>query len=104
MTAFVPRFSGVRGVAGVIGRISGNAAQPVDLHPLRPLELAGRGRTCVLDIPGPPGAPTVILLHALATTAAFSWYPTVGALSTHDRVVAFDQRWDGRGVQSEHFR
>ena len=90
--------------AGVIGRIGGNAAKPVDLPPLRPLELPGRGRTCVLDIPGPPGAPTVILLHALATTAALSWYPTVGALSKHYRVVAFDQRWHGRGVQSEHFR
>src|SRR3954466_8135947 len=98
MTAFVPK------VAGVIGRISGNAAKPVDLPSPRPLELPGRGRTCVLDIPGPPGAPAVILLHALATTAALSWYPTVGALSKHYRVVAFDQRWHGRGVQSEHFR
>jgi len=98
MTSLVHR------AAATIGRIGGNAAKPVDLPAPRPLELAGRGRTCVLDIPGPPGAPTVILLHALATTAALSWYPTVGALSKHYRVVAFDQRWHGRGIQSEHFR
>src|SRR3954447_18098695 len=79
------------------------AAQPVDLAPGRPLELPGRGRTCVIDLPGPPGAPTLILLHALATTAALSWYPSMTALSEHDRVIAFDQRWHGRGIRSEQF-
>ena len=89
--------------ARFVGRF-GQAARPVDLPPPRPLELPGRGRTCVVDVPGPDGAPTIILLHALATTAALSWYPSIGALSEHYRVIAFDQRWHGRGITSEHFR
>ena len=89
--------------ARFVGRF-GTAARPVDLPPPRPLDLPGRGRTCVVDVPGPDGAPTIILLHALATTAALSWYPSIGALSEHYRVIAFDQRWHGRGITSEHFR
>jgi pimeloyl-ACP methyl ester carboxylesterase len=94
----------VHRAAAVMGRIGGNAARPVDLPAPRPLDLPGRGRTCVIDVAGPPGAPTVILLHALGTTAALSWYPSIHALAKHYRVVAFDQRWHGRGIQSEHFR
>ena len=86
-----------------MGRIGGNAARPVDLPAPKPLELPGRGRTCVIDVAGPPGAPTVILLHALGTTAALSWYPSIDALAQHYRVVAFDQRWHGRGITSERF-
>src|SRR4051794_18844207 len=105
MTSLEQRPSGriVPRVAGVVGRFA-KAAEPVDLPAPRLIELPGRGRTCVIDAPGPEGAPTVILLHALATTAALSWYPSVAALSEHYRVIAFDQRWHGRGIQSEHFR
>jgi 3-oxoadipate enol-lactonase len=85
-----------------VGRFA-KAARPVDLAPGRPLELPGRGRTCVIDCPGPEGAPTLILIHTLATTAALSWYPSMGALSEHYRVIAFDQRWHGRGIRSEKF-
>ncbi|HET7531410.1 MAG TPA: alpha/beta hydrolase [Mycobacteriales bacterium] len=97
MTSIGPR------VAGVLGRFA-KAARPVDLPAPRPLELPGRGRTCVIDAPGPEGAPVVILLHALATTAALSWYPSIAALAEHYRVIAFDQRWHGRGIQAEEFR
>jgi pimeloyl-ACP methyl ester carboxylesterase len=45
----------------------------------------------------------VILLHALATTAALSWYPSLDALSQHYRVIAFDQRWHGRGIRCDKF-
>ena len=90
-------------VVKTLGRFA-TAARPVDLQPGRPLELPGRGRTCVIDIPGPPGAPTIILLHALATTAALSWYPSMHELAKHYRVIAFDQRWHGRGVRADHFR
>src|ERR687889_2571490 len=80
------------------------AHQPVDLPAGRPLDLGERGRTCVIDLPGPPGAPTLILLHALATTAALSWYPSMQELSKHYRVIAFDQRWHGRGIRCDKFR
>jgi pimeloyl-ACP methyl ester carboxylesterase len=89
-------------VGTALGRFA-KAAGPVDLAPGRPLDLPGRGRTCVIDCAGPEGAPTLILVHALATTAALSWYPSMGALSEHYRVIAFDQRWHGRGIRSEKF-
>jgi len=69
------------------------------------VDLPGRGRTFVTDVPGPtPDAPTVLLLHALATTAQLSWYPVLHDLSASYRVVALDQRWHGRGIRSERFR
>jgi pimeloyl-ACP methyl ester carboxylesterase len=89
-------------VTAVLGRFA-KAARPVDLAPGVPLDLPGRGRTCVIDIAGPPGAPTLILLHALATTAALSWYPSMHELAKHYRVIAFDQRWHGRGIRCEKF-
>lgn len=71
----------------------------------RLLDLPGRGRTFVIDVPGPtPDAPTVVLLHALGCTAYLSWVASLGPLSEHYRVVAFDQRWHGRGIRSERFR
>ncbi|HEX3900350.1 MAG TPA: alpha/beta hydrolase [Mycobacteriales bacterium] len=89
-------------VARALGRFT-KAAKPVNLSPGFPLDLPGRGRTFVIDTPGPPGAPTLILIHALATTAALSWYPSMHALAEKYRVIAFDQRWHGRGIRSETF-
>lgn len=69
------------------------------------LELPGRGKTFVVDIPGPtPDAPTIVLLHALGCTAYLSWMATFGPLSSSYRVVTFDQRWHGRGIRSQHFK
>ena len=67
------------------------------------LDLPGRGRTYVTDVPGPRGAPTVLLLHAVGCTGMLTWFRTVEALSARYRVVTFDQRWHGRGIASEHF-
>src|SRR5580704_5583877 len=89
-------------VTAALGRFA-KAARPVDLAAGTMLELPGRGRTCVIDMAGPPGAPTLILVHALATTAALSWYPSMHSLAKHYRVIAFDQRWHGRGIRSETF-
>ncbi|MDQ1697355.1 MAG: hypothetical protein QOJ03_2708 [Frankiaceae bacterium] len=89
-------------VAATVARFA-KASKPVDLPAGQWVELGERGRTCVIDVPGPPGAPTLILLHALATTAALSWYPSMQALSEHYRVIAFDQRWHGRGIRCDKF-
>ncbi len=70
----------------------------------RMVELPGRGRTFVVDVPGPEGAPALVLLHALGCTAYLSWYPVLADLSQHYRVVLLDQRWHGRGIRSPHFR
>ncbi|MGO4257252.1 alpha/beta fold hydrolase [Marmoricola sp. RAF53] len=68
------------------------------------LDLPGRGRTWLTDVPGPtPDAPTVILLHAVGCTGLLTWFPVIPKLSAKYRVVVFDQRWHGRGIVSEHF-
>lgn len=70
----------------------------------RMLELPGRGETYVTDTPGPsPDSPTVLLLHAVGTTGLLTWYPSIAPLSKRFRVVTMDQRWHGRGIQSERF-
>ncbi len=69
----------------------------------RIVELPGRGSTYVTDVPGPEGAPTVVLLHAVACTGLLTWYPALEPLSRRYRVVTFDQRWHGRGICSERF-
>jgi pimeloyl-ACP methyl ester carboxylesterase len=68
------------------------------------LDLPGRGRTWLSDVPGPdPRAPAVILLHAVGCTGLLTWFPVVERLAERYRVVVFDQRWHGRGIVSEHF-
>lgn len=76
---------------------------PTEIPPGYLLELPGRGRTYVTDVPGPRGAPTVLLLHAVGCTGMLTWFRTVEALSRRYRVVTFDQRWHGRGISSEKF-
>ncbi len=67
------------------------------------VELPGRGRTYLVDIPGPEGAPTVVLLHGLVTTGMLNWFPALEELAERYRVVVFDQRWHGHGIRSSRF-
>ncbi|WP_107654947.1 alpha/beta fold hydrolase [Nocardia suismassiliense] len=69
----------------------------------RLVELPGRGRTYVVDIAGPAGAPTLVLLHGTGCTAYLNWFPALAALAERYRVILFDQRWHGRGIRSERF-
>lgn len=76
----------------------------VVVPPGRYLDLPGRGRTWLTDVPGPtPEAPAVILLHAVGCTGMLTWFPAIPELAKKYRVVVFDQRWHGRGIISEHF-
>lgn len=70
----------------------------------RELELAGRGRTTVRDIPGPEGAPTVLLLHGLGATGRLNWGRCFRPLSEHFRVLSVDHRGHGRGLRTRAFR
>ena len=70
------------------------------LPPGERIELPGRGPTFVRDFAGPPGAPTVILLHGLLATADLNWSACYAALSRHVRVVAVDHRGHGQGIRS----
>ena len=72
----------------------------IDLPEGRWLDLPGRGRTWLTEA-GAPDAPALILLHAVGCTGALTWFPVIGELSKHYRVITFDQRWHGRGIVSD---
>ncbi|MGD9700950.1 MAG: alpha/beta fold hydrolase [Acidimicrobiia bacterium] len=79
----------------------GGARAPVPNIPRgRRIELYRRGTTFVRTVKGPPGAPTVVLLHGLAATAALNWHQAFKPLSEHFRVIAPDMRGHGRGIRS----
>ena len=63
------------------------------------VELPGRGRTFVREVAGPPGAPTVILLHGWTATADLNWFTCFAPLGEHFRVLAPDHRGHGRGIR-----
>lgn len=66
----------------------------------RRVELAGRGTTFVREVAGPPGAPTVLLLHGLTASGGLNWFQCFGALGKHFHVLAMDMRGHGRGLRS----
>lgn len=65
----------------------------------RRIDLLGRGATWAHDIAGPPGAPTLLLLHGLAATALLNWSTSFAGLARGFRVVALDHRGHGRGIR-----
>ncbi|WP_243057464.1 alpha/beta fold hydrolase [Nocardioides sp. SR21] len=70
----------------------------------RMVDLPGRGAAYVTDTPGPRrDSPTVVLLHAVGCTGLLTWFPSIGPLSRRYRVITMDQRWHGRGIQSDDF-
>ncbi|HEX9260518.1 MAG TPA: alpha/beta hydrolase [Acidimicrobiales bacterium] len=71
------------------------------LPPGRAVELPGRGTTFVRELPGPIGAPTVVLLHGWTATADLNWFPSYSALSRRFRVMALDHRGHGQGIRSK---
>ncbi len=76
-----------------------------DLPPGQTVALPGRGETFVRTIEGPPGAPTVLLLHGWFVNADLNWFHTYAPLGEHYNVVALDHRGHGRGIRSrERFR
>ena len=66
----------------------------------RRVELPDRGTTFVREVPGPPGAPTVILLHGLTASGGLNWFQAFGPLGEHYRVLAIDHRGHGRGLRT----
>ena len=70
------------------------------LPPGRRLKLARRGTTFIREAEGPPGAPTLFLLHGLGVSADLNWFRSYDTLGRHYRVVAMDHRGHGRGIRS----
>jgi pimeloyl-ACP methyl ester carboxylesterase len=56
----------------------------------------GRAPVWTYEAAGPPGAPTMMLLHGLGASAALNWFPAFAALSRDFRVIAPDHRGHGR--------
>lgn len=73
-------------------------------HPPLPhgeaVELPGRGTTFVRSMPGPAGAPTVLLLHGWTASADLNFFTCYRPLAKHYRVVALDHRGHGGGIRS----
>jgi pimeloyl-ACP methyl ester carboxylesterase len=69
----------------------------------REVVLPGHGRTRVRDIPGPPGAATVVLLHGLGATGRLNWGPCFRPRSLNFRVLSVDHRGHGQGLRTSRF-
>lgn len=63
----------------------------------RIVNVPSRGEMFVRDHPGPPGAPTIVLLHGWTSTADITWYGAFDPLGERFRVLAPDLRGHGRG-------
>ena len=83
-----------------MGGTKGDGRRP-SLPPGRKIELPGRGRTFVRELPGPPGAPVIVLLHGWTATASLNWFPAFAPLAEHFRVIALDHRGHGRGLHGD---
>ena len=66
----------------------------------RRVELPGRGTTFVREIDGPPGAPTLVLLHGYMASGGLNWFRTFEALGSEFHVIAPDLRGHARGIRS----
>ena len=66
----------------------------------RRIELPGRGTTFAREVAGPPGAPTILLLHGLVASGGLNWFQAFRPLGEHFRVIAIDHRGHGRGMRS----
>jgi 3-oxoadipate enol-lactonase len=78
----------------------GDPRPPVPLG--RRVTLPGRGTTFVREVPGPAGAPTLLLLHGWMASGGLNWFRAFEALSEEFRVLAPDLRGHARGVRSGH--
>ena len=88
------------GKTAVVPEAGGTLPVPVpgpDLPLGRRVELPGRGTTFVREVEGPPGAPTVLLLHGLLASGGLNWFQAFGPMSEHFTVIAPDHRGHAAG-------
>lgn len=66
----------------------------------RRVDLPRRGTTFVREVEGPPGAPTLLLLHGWVASAGLNWFQAFEPLSQHFNVIAPDVRGHARGLRT----
>ena len=66
----------------------------------RRIELPRRGTTFVRELAGPPGAPTLLLLHGWVASGGMNWFQVFEPLAEHFRIIAPDLRGHARGVRT----
>jgi 3-oxoadipate enol-lactonase len=64
------------------------------------VRVPGRGDVFFRYMAGPPGAPTVLLLHGFMVTADINWLGAFRALAGSYHVLAVDHRGHGRGIRT----
>jgi 3-oxoadipate enol-lactonase len=64
------------------------------------VELPDRGTTFVRQVAGPPGAPTLLLLHGWVASAGLNWFQAFEPLRAHFNLVAPDLRGHARGLRT----
>ena len=52
------------------------------------------------QVEGPPGAPTLLLLHGWMASGGLNWFRVFDALGEHFNVIAVDMRGHGRGIRN----
>ncbi len=78
---------------------------PLSVPPGEFVEVPGRGRVFVRQLPGPPDAEVLVLLHGWTATADLNWHASYNLLGRRFRVIAFDHRGHGRGIRTtDRFR
>jgi 3-oxoadipate enol-lactonase len=71
---------------------------PPGLGPGRPVDIRA-GTVALRDLPGPPGAAALVLLHGWTATADLNFSRIYSPLAEHFRVLAFDHRGHGAGIR-----
>jgi pimeloyl-ACP methyl ester carboxylesterase len=70
------------------------------LPPGRAVDLPGRGRIFLRELPGREHHPTLLLLHGWTATADLNWHAVFPRLVGEYAVIAPDLRGHGRGIRS----
>jgi pimeloyl-ACP methyl ester carboxylesterase len=87
-----------------LGSTADALGAPSVVPPGRAVDLPGRGTTFIREVAGPPGAPTIALLHGLSATGGLNWVWAFAPLGRRYHVIAIDHRGHGRGIRTRRFR
>lgn len=89
-------------IPGPVRHADGRLGPPVPRG--RRVALPGRGTMFVREVEGPPGAPTIVLLHGWMASGGLNWFQTFESLGREFRVLAPDLRGHARGLRAARFR